>query len=139
MGWWETWSTRQTKCGWNNDKKMKFHIPISVSDLLEIVRTEGDESICFSVYGRDESDDVTLDTQCFIAEPVEVTEELEEIEEIFPKFVTENNLVFWFSDQLVQDVVSSALHQDVQATNETLLIALKYYEDHDCFLEISSR
>jgi hypothetical protein len=42
----------------------------------------------------------------------------------------------WWRDELVQDVIFNALHQDSQVTDEKILQAIKHYSKFDTFLDL---
>jgi len=48
----------------------------------------------------------------------EYSEITDDDEEIFPKYITQNNLEFWFTDELLEDVTFNTLKQKASATNE---------------------
>lgn len=113
---------------------MKFAEQITVGQLLQLVRDKHDEGHRYCVYGRGDSDTADLDSVCFVAAHPELTDDDDEIP---PAFVTENSLELWFRDENVQDVVTNALHQETNASDETILAALKHYLARDAFLVIT--
>jgi len=66
----------------------------------------------------------------------EYSEITDDDEEIFPKYITQNNLEFWFTDELLEDVTFNTLKQKASATNEEILKAIKYYNDRDSFMKL---
>ena len=52
--------------------------------------------------------EIELDTICVIEDPVDIDDD---DNEILPESIVERNMVFVFSDELVQDCVSSAIDQ----------------------------
>ncbi|MGE1155809.1 DUF7716 domain-containing protein [Pseudomonas kitaguniensis] len=87
----------------------------------------------YCVYGRGRSDRVTLDDQCLIEEYSQITDD---DEEIFPDIITRKGLEFWFTDELLEDVLFSALKQKPTITNDEILDAIKYYNAHDQFMSL---
>ncbi|MFI4851713.1 MAG: hypothetical protein ACIAZJ_21550 [Gimesia chilikensis] len=69
----------------------------------------------------------------FLDDYAEITDDDEEIE---TPFVTERGLWLWWRDELVQDVIFNALHQDSQVTDEKILQAIKHYSEFDTFLDL---
>lgn len=112
---------------------MEYRKPITLLELIEIVKTNQDKGESYCIYGKGYSSEANLSSICYIDLYTEVTEEYEEI---YPKFVTDNNLELWFREELVQDVISNALSQDKKVSNEKILEAIKYYDENDCFLGI---
>ncbi len=51
--------------------------------------------------------------------------------EIYPEFVTANELSLLFREELVQDVVFNVLRQKASATAEDILEAILYYDAKD--------
>ncbi len=77
--------------------------------------------------------EINLNSICYIDDYPDINDETNE--EIYPIYTVENNLEFIYSDELLQDVIVSALHCKIEATNEDLLKAVDYYCRHDCFIE----
>ena len=113
---------------------MKYEEPTTMAALIEMVRGREDAGQRYCVYGRGDSDDATLDSECFLAAHPRLTDD---DSEVYPGFVVQNGLELWYREELVHDVVMNALHQDASVSNETVLAALKHYDNRDAFLVIS--
>lgn len=78
--------------------------------------------------------DIYLDSDCYVDEYPEIDDDT--YEETLPEFVYKNELELVFRDELLQDVVISALKRKENASNEELMEAVNYYNNNDCFLEL---
>lgn len=56
-------------------------------------------------------------------------------QEIYSDFITENNLVMFYSGEQFEDVISNTLGQKFDATIEDFIFALNYYRDNDNFAD----
>lgn len=112
---------------------MKHHIPITVSDLINMIRKEGVHSDAYCVFGASDPNDATLASICHLDVYPEITDDGREI---YSSFVTDNDLDIWYTDELVQDVVENAIIQDARVSNEKILEAIKHYCDNDCFINL---
>ena len=79
-------------------------------------------------------DDMELDLNCYRDEYPEIDDK--GFEEKLPSFIEEKELQLIFRDELLQDVIVSALNRKENASNEELLEAIQYYDDNDTFLEL---
>jgi hypothetical protein len=110
---------------------MQHNQTIKVSDLIDFLKIQK-KTLTYCVYGGGASDQATLESECTIDEHSEITDD---DEEIFPESVTQNNLEFWFTDELLEDVTFNALKQKASATNEDILKAIKHYNEYDSFMK----
>lgn len=111
---------------------MRYNQTLSINNLIDNFRHQK-KTLEFCVYGKGAPTSVALTTTCTIGEPPIVDDS---DNEIFSEHITENGLEFWYSDALLEDVVSTALTQKPQATNSELLESIKYYSKHDSFLAL---
>lgn len=77
---------------------------------------------------------VELDSDCYIGEYPKIDDI--SYEEKLPIFIKEKELKLIFRDELLQDVVVSALNRKGNSSNDELLKAIHYYNDNDAFLEL---
>ena len=112
---------------------MRRQHPLSVANLIKNIRANEDRCESYCIYGEGDSADATLSSICVLDIYPEITDELEEI---YPQFVSERDMEMWFRDELVQDVVANAKHQDPNVTDATILDAIKHYDETDSFLEL---
>lgn len=111
---------------------MQYKQTIKLADLIDFLKTQK-KTLTYCVYGKGSSDQATLETDCVIDEYSEITDD---DEEIFPESITQNNLEFWFTDELLEDVTFNALKQKKSATNEEILKAIKHYNERDSFMDL---
>ena len=109
---------------------MHYHQHLSVGELIAILRRQ-EKTLHFCVYGAQDSSTITLQTLCVIEAFPLITDD---DEEIYPDFVVHHRLEFWFSDELLEDVVMSALHHNPSVTDSVLVEAIGYCAEHDCFM-----
>ena len=109
---------------------MHYQQHLSVGELIAILRRQ-EKTLHFCVYGAQDSSTITLQTLCVIEAFPLITDD---DEEIYPDFVVHHRLEFWFSDELLEDVVMSALHHNPSLTDSELVEAIGYYAEHDCFM-----
>jgi len=103
-----------------------------MNDLIDNLRHQT-KTLEFCVYGERLAGTVTLTSTCIIEKPPLIDDS---DNEIFSEYIAENHLELWYSDDLLEDVVSAALTQKPQATNSELLESIKYYSTHDSFLAL---
>lgn len=111
---------------------VQYNKTIKITDLIDFLKTQK-KTLTYCVYGKGSSDQATLETDCVLDESSEITDD---DEEIFPKYIIQNNLEFWFTDELLEDVTFNALKQKISATNEEILIAIKHYNERDSFMKL---
>lgn len=92
----------------------------------------GDSGWC--VYVREEDiDQIDLDTMCYIDEHPDITDD---DEEILPQFILEKNCEFAYRDEMLQDIIASALGRKKDISVEELMDAIDYYDSYDTFMEV---
>jgi hypothetical protein len=111
---------------------VQYKQTIKLTDLIDFLKTQK-KTLTYCVYGKGSSDQATLESDCVIDEYSEITDD---DEEIFPESITQNNLEFWFTDELLEDVTFNVLKQKKSATNEEILKAIKHYNDRDSFMDL---
>lgn len=116
------------------NKENKFYEIIN--ELRNIYLKNGIEKLYqdnnWCVYSQ--QDNMELDSYCYINEQPEINDI--SFEEKLPSFIEENELQLVFRDELLQDVIVSALDRKENASNEELLKAIHYYNNNDSFLEL---
>ncbi|PAU66251.1 hypothetical protein BZL41_02720 [Pseudomonas sp. PIC25] len=112
---------------------MKYDSLIRLDDLIDFIKNQRKE-FDYCIYGKGSSDEATLRTLCVVGEYPEITDD---DEEVFPDYVQDNSLEFWFRDELLEDVVMNAVAQKSLVNNEEILGAIKYYNNNDDFMDIA--
>ncbi|MCC9041942.1 hypothetical protein LNQ81_04395 [Myroides sp. M-43] len=93
--------------------------------------TEYNPAFHYAIYAVE--DEVDEDLAIYVGEPVEVTDN---DEEIYPSEVIEQEMWYLCSDEDIQDVVDLAISQKPSATMEELVMALDYYLTIDDFIDL---
>lgn len=112
---------------------MHYQQHLTIGALIDLLRPQ-QKTLHFCVYGSPQDGPLTLQTPCVIEAFPEITDD---DEEIYPPTIIENALEFWFSDELLEDVIMSALHHKPSVTNSELLAAIDYYAEYDCFMSFT--
>lgn len=112
---------------------MQYNQTVTMLELIGFLRSEEKISL-YCIYGEGDSDDITLEDKCVIDEYAQISDD---DEEIFPERILNKKLEFWFTDELLENVVFNALKQKPSASNDELLDALKYYNQRDSFMMLS--
>ncbi|EHO05633.1 DUF7716 domain-containing protein [Myroides odoratimimus] len=92
--------------------------------------TEYGPAYQYAIYAVEDEADVEL--EIYVGDPVEVTEDNEEV---YPDAVTELDMWYLCSDEDIQDVVDLAVSQKPTVTVEELVMALDYYLTIDDFID----
>lgn len=105
--------------------------------MKEIYIKEGCEALLnddeWCMYSNE--DDFNLNSICYIDDYPDIDDET--YEEVYPKFITINALSLVYTDEQLQNIIISALSQNVELTNEDLMKAILYYDEYDCFFDFS--
>jgi hypothetical protein len=118
------------------DQTVPFERALTMQELIGLLRSGSTSDASFCVYGEGDSTEASLDSTCYICAYPDITDDYEEK---VPEFVAIAGLELWFRDELVQDVVANALHQDSWVVDQTILSAIHHYDESDSFLTISPR
>ncbi len=117
-------------------KKQKSYKLSEVVNILRDLYFKGGNEAIYSNSGWClylKAEEINLDTVCYIDNYPDFDDD---DEETYPLYVIENDLDFKYRDELLQDVICSALYSKSNATNEELMNAVFYYDKHDSFLEL---
>lgn len=106
---------------------------ITLHELLQFMRENNDREDVNCVYGNGDSLSAALESKCYLSDPPTITDDYEEV---YPNFVSLKGLELWFKEELIKDVVTNALGQNPDASNELLLKAIHYYDERDSFMTI---
>lgn len=128
---------------WFNMKKntLEKQVAYKLSDVITIFRNMiiengidnllDDMDLC--VYTIDLWKKASSDMICYLDDYPDVDDN---DREIYTDFITENNLVMFYSGEQFEDVISNILSQKLDATIEEFIFALNYYRDNDDFADI---
>jgi hypothetical protein len=104
-------------------------------ELLLLVAKRLDRQTSYSVYWQDlPQQDPSPESIVLVEHPSIVTDE---DAEIFPDAVRSRGWWIYCSDELLQDVVDLAVEQKTSASAEEILKCLRYYLEHDDFLDLN--
>ena len=87
----------------------------------------------FNIYFKNYTESVSEDLVCYLDDETMVTDD---DEEIYPEFVTEENLELFYYGETFEDVIFNALHQKADPSMSELIQCLNYYSEHDSFLDL---
>ena len=123
-------------------KMMELMKPYKLSEIINTVAEKLKENgienqilyehMGFYVYTREWEDLAKPDIICYLDNPPEIDEE---DNEIYPSFVIKENLKMFISDENLENIISSALFQKIEASTAELIDAINYYMDNDCFIQ----
>lgn len=118
------------------EKNKQYKFCEVINELREKYVKSGQEMLYkdnnWCVYSKE--DNIELNSSCYIDEYPEIDDNT--YEETLPRFIAENQLELIYRDELLQDVVVSALNRKENASNQELMEAINYYDDNDSFLEL---
>lgn len=118
-------------------KGKQYRFEEIISQMKEIYIKEGCEALLnddeWCMYSNE--DDFNLNSICYIDDYPDIDDET--YEEVYPKFITINALSLVYTDEQLQNIIISALSQNVELTNEDLMKAILYYDEYDCFFDFS--
>lgn len=128
---------------WFNMKKntLEKQVVYKLSDVITIFRNMiiengtdnllDDMDLC--VYTVDFVEKASSDMICYLDDYPDVDDN---DQEIYTDFITENNLIMFYSGEQFEDVISNTLSQKLDATIEEFIFALNHYRDNDDFADI---
>ncbi len=118
-------------------KEKKYVFSEIINEVKKVYFERGAQALYqdgnWCVYVLEEDLYPNLNTECYIDEWPDVTDD---DEEIYPEFIENNNYKLAYTGEMIQDVIISALSRKENATNEELMTAIDYYDEHDTFMEI---
>lgn len=118
-------------------KEKKYVFSEIINEIKKVYFERGAKALYqdgnWCVYVLEEDIYPNLNTECYIDEWPDVTDD---DEEIYPEFIDNNNYKLAYTCEMIQDVIISALSRKENATNEELMTAIDYYDEHDIFMEI---
>ncbi len=115
---------------------MKYREPIKFQEIIMMIEVKIDKGFSYCIYSKlSDTDDLKLDTICYIDDYPEIAAD----DEIYPKFVIENELNFLFREELVQNVITNAFYQKPDVTVQEILDGVVYYNDRDDFIDFNHK
>jgi len=105
-----------------------------LSVVLSSVAAKEERGFSYDLYWKDENRPATPDDMILVGEPIQVTDD---DEEIYPALARENGLWIYCNNELIQDVVDLAVKQKPSATPDELVKCLEHYIAKDNFLDLN--
>ncbi|MCT4621855.1 MAG: hypothetical protein N4A62_21005 [Marinisporobacter sp.] len=102
--------------------------PLKIEELVAI-----DHKIleAYDLYVKKNTDFLDLQTIVYLDEAVAVDDETDE--EIYPEFVIMNDLEWYFSGQVIIDIIDNTKYQLKNPSVQDYITNLNNYSEHDCF------
>lgn len=100
--------------------------------------TSGKNIQYFDVYWIDGDASVELNDEVYVGEPSEVDDGVDDDDydnALLPSPVKARNWWLLFSGEAIEDVIDNVINQIGDTDNKTLLQAIKYYWEYDCFFD----
>ncbi len=103
--------------------------PISLEQLF-ILDTDLLEE--YDLYVKEDMIEFDENTIVYLDDPLDVDDDTED--EIYPSFAQELDLQWFFSGQVINDIIVNTQHQLVNPAVKDYIINFIYYNKNDCFL-----
>lgn len=117
-------------------KKTKYLFTEIIDEIKEMYLKDGDNAFYkdsgWCLYAKNSK--IKLDSECYVLPYPEVDDET--YEEEMPEFAVQNNLEFVYRDEMLQDVIATAVDEDEDISNKKILKAIKYYDEYDTFMDL---
>lgn len=114
------------------EKERKLTFGVLIEELLAAYHEYGEIADSgWSVYFRG-TNSIKKTTVCYLAEPVSVTDDYEEI---YPEYAQKNKADSYVTDEILTDVLTEYLSEKSSATVNNLIDALNFYLENDTFLD----
>lgn len=108
---------------------MRKYQELSLDQIIEQVRVNEYSSFDFCLYGKEDGE-LALDRLYWLSDYPDVVED----RDVYPMDVAEQDFqLVYYGEQLI-DVLAVALEEKPDASLQDLVEALKYYNQHDCFM-----
>lgn len=108
---------------------MRKYQELSLDQIIEQVRVNEYSSDDFCLYGKEDGE-LALDRLYWLSDYPDVVED----RDVYPMDVAEQDFqLVYYGEQLI-DVLAVALEEKPDASLQDLVEALKYYNQHDCFM-----
>ena len=108
---------------------MRKHQELSLEQIIEQVRVDKLASDDFCLYGKEDGE-LKLDSLYWVSDYPDVVED----SDVYTTDVAEQDLqLVYYGEQLI-DVLAVALEEKPDASQQDLVDALNYYQQHDSFM-----
>ena len=102
--------------------------PISLEQLFELDTDLLEE---YDLYVKKDTVEFDATTIVYLDDPLDVDDDTED--EIYPGFAQEIDLQWFFSGQVINDIIGNTRHQLTQPTVKNYIKNFTYYYKNDCF------
>jgi len=103
--------------------------PISLEQLFKIDTNLLEE---YDLYVKEDMVEIDENTIVYLDNPLDVNDDTED--EIYPSFAQEYDLHWFFSGQVINDIIVNTQHQLSNPTVKDYIKNFIYYNENDCFL-----
>lgn len=108
---------------------MRKHQELSLGQIIQQLRVDQLSSDNFCLYGKEDGE-LKLDSLYWVSDYPDVVED----SDVYPADATDQHFqLVYYGEQLI-DVLAVALEEKPDASLQDLVEALKYYQQHDCFM-----
>ena len=108
---------------------MRKYQELSLEQIIEQVRVDQLSSDNFCLYGKEDGE-LKLDCLYWVSDYPDVVDD----SDVYPADASEQDLqLVYYGEQLI-DILAVALEEKPDASPQDLVEALKYYNQHDCFM-----
>lgn len=108
---------------------MRKHQELSLEQIIEQVRVDKLASDDFCLYGKEDGE-LKLDSLYWVSDYPDVVED----SDVYPADATDQHFqLVYYGEQLI-DVLAVALEEKPDASQQDLVDALNYYQQHDSFM-----
>ena len=112
---------------------MRKHQELSLEQIIEQMCLDESSSDDFCLYGK-QDEELALDRLYWVSDYPDVVED----RDIYPTEVAEQNFQLVYYGEQLLDVLTVVLEEKPDASCQDLVEALKYYNQHDCFMTFES-
>ena len=129
--------------------EVELRKPYKISELIEIAtkdywvvneRDVDSDHLCpdtgiydLQLYTQKFEEEIYEDLICYLEDYPEITDE---DEEIFPEFVVKEGLVFLYSGENFESVITGAFNHKLDPSMKEFIDLLNYYRDNDSYLDL---
>lgn len=115
-------------------ENIEFRKPYNLSQIIYVISTDieknGFKNTNFCLYTNEE-EIASSDLICYLDLNPTITDD----EEVYPDFVINESLEFFYDGQQFEDVLMNVLHQKKQASIDDFILGLNYFMEHDTFMD----
>lgn len=107
-----------------------IRVPITIEKLIQLNQELLDS---YALYVENNVEEFDENTIVYLDESIDVNEDTDE--EIYPEYAASFNLQWYFSGQVIWDIIENTRLQLKNPTIEDYISNFNYYNIHDCFYD----